>query len=89
MGTVLDEFIKDPSRIGAVVLLTLAVAAFLREWIVPGTTYVKALKEKDDQIAAIKKDRDEYRMIAFKSIEITERTQNIRGKVFVDDQEKQ
>lgn len=82
MATILDEILKDPSRVGAVLLLALAVVSFLREWIVPGSTYIKALKDKDDQIAAIMRDRDEYKSLAFKTIEITERTQQIRGRAY-------
>ena len=63
----LDEFLKDPSKIGATVLLLLAVVAFFREWVVPGTVHAR-------EIAKLEKERDEFKDMALRGLELTRRT---------------
>lgn len=79
---VFEELFKDPGRVSAVLLLLIAVAAFVKGWIVSGMMYTSALAAKDAQIAKLEKDVDEYKALTFKAVNIAERTQNIRGKAF-------
>lgn len=69
----LDELLKDPNKVGAVILLLLAVAAFVRGWIYPKYIY----DAQQAQIVKLEKERDEFKQIAMRSLEITERTQKV------------
>lgn len=73
----LEELLKDPSKIGATILLLAAVAAFFREWIVPGARYQR-------EIDLLRAERDEFKLKAWQALDITERTQKIRGRLSKD-----
>lgn len=82
----LEEWLKDPSKIGATVLLVAAVTAFFREWIIPGVRYTRDLAEKDAQIgrceeriAKLEAERADLKGMLQRSIDIMERTQRVRG----------
>lgn len=62
-----EELLKDPSKVGATFLLLAAVAAFFREWIVPGTVHSRA-------IAKLEAERDEFKDMAMRGLELTRRT---------------
>jgi hypothetical protein len=70
-------------KIGFSGLLVIAVIAFFREWIIPGTTVIKMLAEKDVQIAQLKLEKDEFKQLAIRSISVAEQTQRVRGGGFV------
>lgn len=69
----ISDLLKDPNKIGAVFLLALAVTAFIREWIVPGTTYVRAIAAREAYIVELKRERDEFKSIAMRGVELSER----------------
>lgn len=71
-----------PNTVGVVGLLFIAVWAFVFKKVVPSWSYTDMLAEKDAQIAKIEKDRDEFKVIAMRSLEITERSQVARKKAF-------
>lgn len=60
-------------------LLLIAVTAFVREWVVPGITYTRTLTERDGQILRLTTERDEFKQMLMSSLDITERTQRVRG----------
>ena len=75
----MTEWFADPTKIGVTVLLLMAVTAFVKEWVIPGVTHARLMKEKDIQIEALKTERDEFKQMLYTSIHITERTQRVRG----------
>jgi len=58
-----DELLKNPTVIG---LLAVAVVAFWREWVVPGTRYEKVIAERDRFIDIAIRARD----ITAKSLDV-------------------
>jgi hypothetical protein len=79
----LDQILSDPSKLGIGGLLTVAILALWREWVVPGTMYLRACAERDAQITKLTVERDEFKKMLMASIEIAERTQRVRGGGFV------
>ena len=78
-GNVLDELLKDPSKLSPLVMLVLAVAALVKGWVVPA--YV--LTERDKQIAKLTEERDEFKAWARTATNVAEGTQRVRGGGFV------
>jgi len=74
-----EQWFADPTKVGVTVLLLMAVVAYSREWVVSGVTYTKQIAEKDKQIAALTAERDEFKQMVITSLNITERTQRVRG----------
>jgi hypothetical protein len=88
----LDELLKDPRSLGVVGVLALIVVAFVREWIVPGVTHIRIIAGKDQEIADLKTERvqlrsekDEYKQKVWIALNITDRTQQLRGGVIFGD----
>lgn len=82
----IEEVLKDPTKITATLLLVIAIAGFFREWVVPGTRYTRDLAAKDKQIdkleatvAKLESERGDLKAMLARAIEITERTQRVRG----------
>ena len=75
----LEELLKDPSKLTASLLLVLAVTALVRGWVVPA--YV--LTERDKQIEKLIIERDEFKQLAIQATNVAERTQRVRGGGFV------
>ena len=73
------EWFADPTKVGVTILLLTAVVAYTREWVIPGVTHTKQMAEKDKQIADLKTERDEFKQMVITSLNITERTQRVRG----------
>lgn len=65
----LDQFLADPSKLGMVGLLAIAVVAFMRGWIVTGTQYQQVLKE-----------RDEFKNMVIRAVETTDRALSVAQK---------
>jgi hypothetical protein len=78
----LTEILKDPSKVGVVFLCLLAVAAFIREWIIPGVTYTRAISYRDDQIARLLVENKEQKEKIYVLLDITKSTQEIRRSSF-------
>lgn len=77
-----DKLMNNPNAVGGVLMLVFLVWAYTTEHIIPGTTHVKAMAEKDVviaqrdiQLAKMEKDRDEYKSMVLRALDITERTQ--------------
>lgn len=75
----MTEWFADPTKVGVTILLLTAVLAYTREWVIPGMTYTRAMAEKDKQILALTAERDEFKQMVITSLNITERTQRVRG----------
>lgn len=80
----LEKLIENPNAVGGVMLLLLAVYAFVYEKIIPGPTHRSVvaardliLAHKDAEIVRLQTKYDEMQAIAFRLAEITERTQNV------------
>jgi hypothetical protein len=71
--------LTDPAKLTVGFVLALLVISFYKEWLVSGKTYRKRCDDYDAQVAKLEKDRDEFKLMALRSIEITERTQRVRG----------
>jgi hypothetical protein len=81
-----EDFLKDPSKLSVAVLLmvalTVIVRGFLKGWIVPGWVHAKDIEDRDRQIAQLTKERDEFKSMVLRTLEIVERTQRVRGEIF-------
>lgn len=87
-----DELLKDPSKLGATIVLLAVVVGFMKEYIVTGASMERTLKtytdgcreviaERDAQIVRLLKERDEFKEMTLRSIEITERVQKVADGV--------
>ncbi len=82
----MTDVVLDPAnltRLGVVGLMAIIVTALIREWLVPGTSHLRQLAEKDAQIEKLTTERDDFKRLAMQSIDVAERTQRIRGGGFV------
>jgi hypothetical protein len=73
---VLEELLKDPSKIGATLLLLAAVAGFFWEQVVPGSRYRRDLDQ-------LRKERDEATAKLDRALSVMEQTQRVRGGGFI------
>lgn len=87
----IEQWFKDPGRVGATVLLMTAVLAFVYEWVVTGRAYRRDLataearrmaeekqaKEREDRIL---EERDEFKHMVLRTLAITERTIGVAEK---------
>lgn len=68
-ATAPDPYLEWLSRAGSLGILAFAVLAFLRGWIVPGSRYEEAIKERDRALELVYKNAE----IAQRAIEAAER----------------
>ena len=83
----LEKLLEDPSKIGALGMAIVAVAALARRWVLPYDTHHDIVAGLEGQIAKLTKERDEFKDLAFKLAEVAERTQRARGGGFVQRKE--
>lgn len=74
----IEELLKDPRALGIAGLLGLIVVAFVKEWIVPGSSYTRAIAERDVQIIKLVSERDEFKEKVWVVLNIVDRTQKVR-----------
>lgn len=82
MADFVAQVFKDPSKVGVVVLCLLAVAAFIKEWVVPGSTYSKGITYRDEIIARLQAENREQSDRLYALLEITRNSQEIRRSSF-------
>jgi hypothetical protein len=81
---VLEQWLSDPSKIGATLLLLAAVAAFYKGYVVPRWTHDAAIvactKEKDTFIAELqaqlgreRAEKAEFKAMVLRTVEVSER----------------
>lgn len=90
----LEKFLADPTSVGLVGLMAIAVWAFFTNAIVTAKTlaerdamftqrdamFTQALAERDKQIVSLQQRYDEMQAIAFRLADITDRTQAVVPK---------
>lgn len=72
----LEELLKDPSKVGATLLLLAAVAAFYWELVWPGTRARRDIEQ-------LRKERDEATAKLDRALTVMEQTQRVRGGGFI------
>lgn len=80
---VLEELLKDPSKISALVFAMVGVAALVRRWVIPYGTHHDIVAGLEGQITKLTTERDEFKKLAFELSEIVRATQRVRGGGFV------
>jgi hypothetical protein len=85
----LDQILSDPTKLGIVGLLVIAIASFFRGWIIPVVTHDKIvsglnlqLVEKDARIKKLEEERNELMHLAMDVTQIMKDTQKVRAGVF-------
>lgn len=66
---ILDKWLENPNAVGGVVLLILAVASFIRGWLYPKIAYDALMAT----CVEMKKERDEFKAMALRNVDITDR----------------
>lgn len=73
----LDELIKDPDKIGVVVLLLFALVAFMRDWVCTSVNRDKQLTQQrtdfEARLTSCERDKNEWKDIALTSTGLAER----------------
>jgi hypothetical protein len=81
---VLDQFLADPTKVGMIGLLAIAITAFMRGWIVTGaerdravaelrTVYEARLADKNERLAETVKDKNEFKDMLLKAADTADR----------------
>lgn len=65
----LDQFLADPTKLGMIGLLSLAVLAFMRGWVVTGPQY-----------EAMRKERDEFKEMVVRAADTADRALKVAQK---------
>lgn len=66
---ILNKWLENPNAVGGVALLVLAVASFVKGWIVPKWSYDAVVTSCSD----LKKERDEFKAMALRNVDLTDR----------------
>lgn len=82
----MDQFI-DPKTLltgtGAVTLLSIAIMAFYKEWIVPGSVHRRDLAERDARIVILTAERDRFLQLSIRATNVADATQRARGGGYI------
>lgn len=77
------ELGKALAGLSSTALLAVLIVALLRRWLVlprevddKNTQYAELLKAKDERIAELKNERDEYRRMAYQALHVGQRAAN-------------
>jgi hypothetical protein len=69
----------DPKSLTVGFIMSILVVGFWQEWLVSGKTYLKRCVDYESRLQKLEGERDEFKHMAMQSLEITERTQRVRG----------
>lgn len=73
----LDQFIADPTKIGMIGMLAIAVVAFWKGWVIPGTTHTAVIAQITAQYEArlldTVKDKNEFKDMLLKAADTADR----------------
>jgi len=69
----LDQFLADPTKVGMVGVLAIAIAAFMRGWIVTGQHHAEVVARYERVIEGLTKEKDQFKDMVIKSAETADR----------------
>lgn len=73
----LEQFLSDPSKVGMIGLLAIAVVAFWKGWVIPGTTHTAVIAQITTQYEArlldTVKDKNEFKDMLLKAADTADR----------------
>jgi len=80
----LDQFLADPTKVGMIGLMAIALAAFMRGWIVTGATHERALTDLksvyEARLAETVKDKNEFKDMLLKAADTADRALSVAQK---------
>lgn len=80
MNQVLEQFLSDPSKIGVISLMAMAIAAFMRGWIVTAAVHADTIARYEVRIMEVAKERDEFKAMVLHAATTTDRALTIAQK---------
>lgn len=69
----LEQWIQDPSKVGATVLLLGAILALMKGWVVPGIHHQSVIQLYEKRIEKLTAERDQLLQVALKSTDVSDR----------------
>lgn len=69
----LDQFLSDPSKIGALGMMAIAVAALMRGWVIPFSHYSAVIAQYETRISELTKEKNEFKDMVIHAVDTTER----------------
>lgn len=69
----LDEFLKDPSKIGALSFMAIAIAALMRGWVITASHHTAICAQYESRITDLTREKNEFKEMVIRSVETTER----------------
>lgn len=77
----LTQFISDPTKVGMLGLMAVAITAILRGWVITAAHHQAVVTELKSQLADALKEKSEYKELALRGVELTNRALTAAEKV--------
>jgi hypothetical protein len=78
--SMLEQFLSDPSKIGAVGLMAVAIAALMRGWVVTSHHMNQVVQQYEQRITKLESEKDEFKRLVITSVETTDRAIRVAEK---------
>lgn len=69
----IEEALSDPSKVGVIGLLSIAILAFLRGWVVTAQQFSSTCAQYEKVIDELKQEKNEYRGMVIQTIQTADR----------------
>lgn len=69
----LDQFLSDPSKIGAMGLMAIAIASLMRGWVITSSHHSAIVSLYEIRMADLVKEKNEFKDMIIHSVGLTDR----------------
>jgi hypothetical protein len=69
----IDQWLADPTKLGALGLMAIAIAALMKGWVVTAAHHQQVIDVYKERIILLQQEKDEYKELIVHSVENTDR----------------
>jgi hypothetical protein len=78
-----EQILADPSKLGMLGMMALALAAFMRGWVITAGHHTQVVTQLKEHCAEVTKEKNEYKDLALRSAETADRALRAAEKVVI------
>lgn len=69
----LDQILADPTKVGAISLMAVAITALMRGWVVTAGHHTAVIAQYETRVTQLLAEKNEFKDMVVRSVETTER----------------